>query len=91
MSSLGHVLGLVLLSVFINSPHNEINMEVKCVDDTKLGGIIPVFKDSIRFQVDLKELEKFFILFFFFPNNIERIHCGEDVDHIGCKDKNMHN
>lgn len=66
MSSLGHVLGLVLLSVFINSPHNEINMEVKCVDDTKLGGIIPVFKDSIRFQVDLKELEKFFILFFFF-------------------------
>lgn len=54
------------------------------------GRIIPVFKDSITFQVDLKELEKFFVLFFF-PNNIKRIHCGEDVDHISCEDKNMHN
>lgn len=57
MSSLGYVLTMLLLCVFVNGLHNKIeNMDVKCVDDTILGGIITVFKDSIRFQGDLNQL-----------------------------------
>lgn len=64
MSSLGYVQTTFLLSVSIIGLHNEIqNMDVKCVDDTKLGGIITIFKDSIRFQGDLNELERSFMLF----------------------------
>lgn len=64
MSSLLYVQTTFLLSVSISGLHNEIeNMDVKCVGDTKLGGIITIFKDSIRFQGDLNELERSFMLF----------------------------
>lgn len=61
MSSLGYVLTMLLLSIFINEIENT---DIKYVDDTKLGGIITVFKDSIRFQGNINELEESFMLLF---------------------------
>jgi len=65
VSSLGYVLTVLLLGVVINGLQKEIeHTHVKCVDATKLGGIITVFKDSVRFRGDLNELEKSFMLLF---------------------------
>lgn len=82
MSSLGYVLTMLLLSVFMNRLHNEIeNMKGKYVDDTSLGGIKAVFKDSIRFQGDLSDPEKSFMLLL--GGRKKRIQRGADVDHVG--------